>query len=254
MANATSDISVKDMKILDQACSRNAAADLHIEHPGQGIVTARVRLLEIDDGQIHMNRPQSIGTPLQLSSDQPVKVYFLLSGTRYAFHTTVTRPACYVRLNASQKVLGVAVALPEKVSIEQRRSDFRVSLAAQESVSVLIHAGTEAEGGACPIATPRMVGRLVNVSAGGMGVQCNAKQARAWPRDCPYFLSFELPGTDAALVMMAELRHVRPLSENIVAIAGFKFLPWSTVPLKQSAHTISRFIATNQRRNLRRAR
>ncbi|MFQ5490906.1 MAG: flagellar brake domain-containing protein, partial [Phycisphaerae bacterium] len=173
MATSTAGASVDTLKTLEQACSRNVAADLHVLHPEQGVLTARTRLLSLIEGHVYMDRPQSIGRPLDLRSDQPVDIHFLLTGTRYAFRTRITRPACYVRLNASQQVLGAAAALPDEVKIQQRRADFRISLAARGDISILIHGGTDADGGSCRIDQPRVVGRLLNISAGGLGVRCD---------------------------------------------------------------------------------
>jgi hypothetical protein len=54
--------------------------------------------------------------------------------------------------------------------------------------------------------------------------------------------------------MRAQLTHYRRIHDGLSTVAGFEFQPWSVVPMKEQVREILRFIAAEQRRQLRRGR
>lgn len=241
-------------EILRQACARNASAELHFEDPETGLITARVRLLDMDAERIYMDRPQSTGRRVELKPRQAVAAYFLLNGTRYAFRSRIARPHCYVRLNQKQQVPGTAVTLPARVERQQRRAEFRISLVGYKDLKVMVHGGSADNGGTAPVDSARWAGRLLDISAGGVGALFKTLPKPRWRPGQLFFLAFGLPGVETTFVVLAELRYLRRIHEGQATIAGFKFRPWPMVPMESYRRQITRFLATEQRRQLRRGR
>ena len=241
-------------QVLRQACARNTSAELHFEDPEAGLITTRVRLLDMDAERIYTDRPQSIGRRVGLKPRQAVVACILLKGTRYAFSSRIARPHCYVRLNRRQQVPGTAVTLPAQVGRQQRRGEFRISLVGYKDLKVAVHGGSADNGGAAPVDSVRSAGRLLNISAGGVGALFKTGPKPRWRLGQLFFLAFGLPGVETTFVILAELRHLRRIHEGLATIAGFKFRPWPMVPMESYRHQITRFIAVEQRRQLRRGR
>jgi c-di-GMP-binding flagellar brake protein YcgR len=182
-----------------------------------------------------------------------VTTYFLLGGTRYAFRSRISKARCSVRLNAQQQVPGMGLFLPAELRVQQRRADFRLSLASHEVIAQG-HPGSSENGGCCSIAAQRFNARLTNISAGGVGVLVNRSVTREWKPGQVFFLSFSLPEIKPTLCMMTDLRHMRVIHDGLYAVAGFKFLQWPPVPMKQYLREITQFIAAEQRRRLSKGR
>lgn len=240
--------------ILTEACLRNAAAELHFDGEEGTRVTARVRLLRLEPELVLIDRPQSMGEPVVFKLGQPVQVHFPLGGTRYAFRTQVVRCHCPVKLNATQRVAGIALAMPSEVLEQQRRSDFRLSLAGCEAIQAELHLGSPDGGGSAPIDALRFSARMINISAGGLSLLVDLRAARQWTLNSTFFISFSLPEIEGEFRMLVELRHERRIHERKSVVAGFRFLPWDLVPLKASVRQIMKFTAAQQRRRLKRGR
>jgi len=242
------------IRLLGEACQRNTSAELHFQHGQADVITARVRMLGMDEEQIFVDRPQLVGSELRLRPRQPAMVYFLLGGTRYAFHTRVVKPRCLVRLNSRQRVAGASLSVPAEVRPQQRRADFRLSLAGFDWIVAHLHRGSSQNGGHCPMDTRPCRARLNNISAGGVGALVDTSAAGDWNAREIFFMSFSLPGVEQEFLMMTELRHHRRIHDGLTTLAGFKFCPWPLAPLQPYVRQIRRFIAAEQRKQLRRGR
>ena len=254
MGVATAAKSEKRYTLIEEACHRNTAAELHFDGGDGELAVARVRLLGLDQQQVFTDRPQSVGKPVAIHSHQVLSVYFVLGGTRYGFRSRVIRSQCMVRLNANHQVVGMAVAFPSEVREQQRRADFRLSLAGHGTMIAEVHQGARETGGSAPIDAQRFIARLLNISAGGVGLLVDAQEARGWHPGDMFFISFQLPDEESEFQMMTELRHHRPIHDGLSTVAGFQFVPWPIVPMQTHVRQIGRFIAAEQRRQLRRGR
>ncbi len=241
-------------RLLNQACQRNTPAELHFQRGEADLITARVRLLGLDAELIYVDRPQVVGSQFRLRPRQSAMVYFLLAGTRYAFHSRVVKPRCLVRLNARQRVFGAALAIPAEVRPQQRRADFRLSLAGYDWTVALCHQGEREHPRRCAIDAHRFKVRLVNISAGGVEALVDPSAIRGCGQGDVFFMTFFLPEVEQEFCMRTELRHTRHIHNGRSTLAGFMFLPWEMAPLKPYVRQINRFIATEQRRQLRRGR
>lgn len=191
---------------------------------------------------------------MQIRPRQSVMVHLLLSGKRYAFGSSFTRAHCFVRLNARQKVAGCALAVPAEIREQQRRADFRLSLASFQRIMATVHRGSLDGGGCAPIDARPWPAWLVNISSGGVGAVVDSKFTRDWRAGEVFFLTFRLPEVEVEFLMTAQLRYCRRIRDGRATVAGFMFTPWPFAPLKPYQQTITRFIATKQRKQLRRGR
>jgi len=243
----------EQIRLLGEVCARNTPAELHLQSGEADLVTAKVRLLRVDAKQVYVDQPQSPGKQIQVQAGQPVIVYFLVGSTRYTFRTRVVRTHCSIELNARQRVAGMTLAIPEKIREQQRRADFRLSLAGQSRTVASMHRMEAQQPDRCPVDARRFSARLVNVSAGGIGVLIDSSELRDAQAGDVFCVSFSL-SEEEEFCMLAELRHCRRSHDKLLTAAGLIFLPWSLVPLRPCVRRIARVLVAKQRKQLRRGR
>ncbi len=252
--SATATIGLEQgIELLREAASRNTPAEMHFRMGEGELATARVRLLGVDTEHVYVDHPRATSGSLDLKPNRAVVTYFMFGGVRYAFRSRISRPRCFFRLNETQQIAGTALLLPKEIVTQQRRADFRLSLAGC-AINAEIHAGTAENGGHCPIATSPVSARMVNISASGLAAMVDKTTATGWAPGQVFFATFILPGVDTVFYVMMELRHARPVNNNVSVICGFQLVPWDLVPTRRHTQMIARFIADEQRRQLRRGR
>ncbi len=240
----------EQLELLRQVCARNTPLELHIQANKQ-LVTGRSRFLELRDEAICIDQPRMGGEGKPLRERQIVLVHFLLSGTRYSFETRVRRVHCSVQLNQQLRVPGVSLGVPPSIKEQQRRTDFRLSLASHAKIDIIVHTGSPLNGGSAPAKTKVLRPGIINISCGGMCVLFDLGDSKPWQSGDIFFLSFQLPEVSDRFLFMAELRHKRPIERRENCVIGFKFLPWSLVPTQKQLVEVTKFIATEQRKQLR---
>ncbi|MEE9294631.1 MAG: PilZ domain-containing protein [Phycisphaerae bacterium] len=241
-------------EILDAACARNLPLELHYRAAGDQIMVARTRILDMDDENIFLDRPQSSGGPFSPVRGQAVTADMRLNGRRLGFHAHVTRARCYVRLNDQTRVTGFSISRPTKVEEVQRREDFRLTVASINPIEVRLHEVTDADTTKCLLDAKRAEGSLVDISRGGVCVRVDARQRREFHTQERYFIDFVLPENAGEIVMLTELRHMQQILNGDATRIGLHFLPWAPQFTKPQVQRIARFCADLQRRIARRAR
>ncbi|MCP4250466.1 MAG: flagellar brake protein [bacterium] len=254
MGSPAAAIEQEQAEVLREACTRNTPAELHLKQGDTGLTTARVRLLGWDDDLIYVDRPQRVGESIQLQARQQVTVHLAMGGTRYSFRTRVRRAFCLVRLNAKQRVPGAALDVPAEVHQQQRRADFRLSLAGRDRVIVSMHQGRTEDGGSAPVDAPHFPGWLAQISPGALGLVADRSVAGAWKTGVRFFVSFHLPTVETEFCVLAEFRYSRRICDGLFVLGGFRFAPWPAAQPVQYQRSVTRFIASEQRRQLRRGR
>jgi c-di-GMP-binding flagellar brake protein YcgR len=238
--------------LLQDACARNLSGEIHCEDVHRR-GTARMRFLALDDDRVYTDRPQSIETPVAFRAHQRVVVYFLANATRYAFRARVAKPLVLVRLNDEQQVVGMALRLPAEVREEQRRSAYRVTIAGQ-GIRVDLHQVNRDDPTGCPVDADRFSGQLANISAGGVCVLVeSSERARPQPGDT-FCIQFGLPDIPVPFVLPADVRHASPIHDGQAVRVGLCFLWCDLFDTRSQVVRISKFVAAEQRRQLRRRR
>ena len=242
-------------EMVDRACARNAPAELHFATTSSNEAhIARIRLIRIEGGELYADAPLSTDSQTTLSRRQRVIIHTMIDGTRYAFHTHVERVFTTVDLNAHKRISAITLAVPDSITQRQRRECFRISVAGHPDIPVAFCKALPDQPDCCALDAERFSGRLVNVSVGGLCVIVPVSRRRRFCQGERFFVEFMLPAVDEPFCLSAEGRHFRKVHENTDTLIGLRFrtdIAWPTKPLIQA---ISRFVADEERRQLRRGR
>ncbi len=235
--------------LLQTACARNRPAELHCECDNQSLV-ARLRLLRLDRDQICTDAPQfAFGTEV-LARHQHVVIYLIVEGSRYTFRTRVANPRLLVELNAENRILGMGLQIPGRIETQQRRADYRVSVAGQD-VPIRFRRVEGADGApATDKEDGPFEGRVTNISAGGAGTIVDYAQHKSFALGQRYIVEFKLPGADEAFELDAEIRNFRDVPVNESHVVGLRFLPAVDPSTRSHFAQINRFVVAQQRREL----
>lgn len=240
-------------ELVADLCARNAAAEIHYELPRDKCATARVRMLAVENNMIQTDKPQNLDRDVELHAGKTVTVHVRCGDDGYAFDSRVIKTATLVRLNNRQRVVGMSLALPSEVRSQQRRRDFRVSVAGNAIGCRLFREDEEHER-ACSLNVTTVRATLVNLASRGFGAAIEGPQAREFAIGDRLFCSFDLPGDDEPIVIYGEVRHVRPIKQGRGCVLGVMTLDMPGWTQNRYGWRINRFIANEQRRKLRRRR
>lgn len=238
-------------EIVADACARNTAAELHIEQPDGGLLTAWARMLGCQNELIQLDQPQAASGAIALAPGQCVAVFLHLKGKRYCFHSAVVEPRVRIRLNERMVVAGIALERPFELVEAQRRDDFRVSVAGTRDISVCFHGLTVPAPGPVPLDVPRFRGRIVDISTGGMAVLIARTELRHVRLGELFYSEFLLPDADQPLTPVCQARHASLVRTDTARLVGMQFMPWIGCDAQQVNQRTRRFVVAEQRRQLR---
>lgn len=216
----------EDGGVLGQACARNVPVELHRRGPDGLQPVMRARLIALDEANLYLDSPQTIGLNARVESGEQLVAYFDLGEDMFTFDTTVVHAHCSIRLNSDMTVPGLSVTRPAKVLAGQRRSFYRRSVAGDGTISVCVHATDAARPDVCPLDAMRLEGKLVDASEGGFGVNIPDDPTRPVKLWDQLFVRFSLPGGQADTLLLCEVRQVRPLPRVGQVRLGLMALPW----------------------------
>lgn len=245
-------------EVLQQACDRNTPLELHYINPGYAASTmepetlrAQTRLLSLQPDSLLVDFPQDIGRTLRLRSGHHARAYFTVGETIYHFPTTITELQYRMELNQEKRIIGCRLARPERIITAQRREDHRVSVAAQDGFSVAIHEAGSDILTAIPLKARRGIGRIVNISRGGMGIRIDGEQRLKFRPGQYCFYSFSLPTASTPIIILGEFQHSRNLGRD-ACLMGVQFLRWpDPAEYRTRIGTIGRFIVDLERAQLK---
>lgn len=238
--------------ILEGACARNAAMELHSRTASDELIVAKTRLLDLDRRHLYIDRPQINGKPTSPKRGHEYAAYLQLSGKWYAFRTRVANAGCSVKLNANTQVRGCAVSRPAKIEEGQRREDFRLSVASLDPVDVHFHEVHRKNPDVCPLDTKRFRGRLVDISRGGWAVRIDAQERRSFAIDELFFVSAMLPLNIGEITLLVQSRHCRSILRGEAFRIGFKFVNWNPGFTLQHLRAVGKFCRDLERHMIRR--
>ncbi len=234
--------------LLEGMCAQNRSAEVHYWR-GDELCSARMRLLDISDDEIRVDKPQCIGREVILRHGTSLTVYFSHSGTLYAFKSKVTKPILRFDLNHRKSIVGMALKVPTEVSEEQRRHDFRLSLARYD-ITATLHETSPQDVNSAPISAAQFAGRLINISATGLGMLFDTDRCPKCSHWDIFYIQYCLPKINEPFVLLVEVRHARAIHDGLEKIVGFKFLDTRELLIKVQLRHIAEFLAAEQRRQL----
>jgi c-di-GMP-binding flagellar brake protein YcgR len=181
-----------------------------------------------------------------------LRVAFTLAQGRCQFESYVLAATRIVRVNATRRVVGMALAIPATVEVQQRRREYRLGVAGQYLVPVHCHEADALHDDRAPCNARRFDGRLVNVSIGGMGIAVVMRGAPTLSCHARFWCEFALPPEPQPFQVLAQVRHHRNILDGTTMLIGLRFLDWPDPVVGRVERRIVPFIADEQRRQLRR--
>lgn len=240
--------------VLNEASARNLPIELHLDDEHGERVVARSRVLAADDEQILLDQALVVGADVDLSIGRQVDAFLWVCDSLYRFNSTIIKPRYYIELNVNKGVVGMALANPGELDSTQRRSHYRVLLAALDPMPVKLHTASQDSTHPCPLDAARHSGDLMDLSLGGAALKVHHARAVRFKLNDPIYLSFNLPASNHQHIMLARVRQARNLPDTGNTRLGVQFLPWpSARHLEAERDVMQRFIARVQREHLRRA-
>ncbi len=253
MAIGTVSDSLQAREILESICAHNASGEIHYGETQDNLKTAKIRFLSLEGEVICTDKPQSIGEQVDLVSGQVILVYFTHDNARWAFHSRVQKATRLVRLNANQRVVGMSIAVPHEIQLQQRRRDYRVMTVSHGIGGEIVIESEDVEF-ACPVERSAFSGVIHNVSVRGLGFLVDGLVGRHFKRGRYVYTGFTLPGSEQKWIVRAQIRHVQELPARERTMLGLQIAERPGLDPQRLRDKIHEFTIAEQRRKLRRRR
>lgn len=232
--------------LLNDAASRNIAAELMVMRGENLQSNLRSRLLFSDSDHVLVEAPTENGQPVELQPGQFIEVYFKLGHERFGFDTRVVG-STRTSLNQQTTVNALQLAPPHYLERRQRRKFYRISVASLPPIDAqLVHLEENGQ------ASQPIEARLCNMSAGGVAVLADEGQKPRFVSDQTWRIRFTLPvGDEEPFEFNAIVCHVRHVFQSKRQIIGLAFLPGEDQSIHRgSIERLARFVAAQQREQL----
>lgn len=234
------------------ACERNVMLELQYEDPSGSLVIGKTRIQALSERQILADAISFVDRNERIPVGRPVSAHFTIRGNRLQFQTVIESERVPVTVLGRERVLGVALRRPKDLAESQRRTHVRISVAAGDAIQVHVARPSPKTPNACTIDEAHPVGRLLNVSAGGMTILLPSNGLRRSKVNDRFFLTFALPDVEGDFYLLGSLRHTRKVESSDSLRGSFAFKPWDGSVLRLDQRRIQRFIVEREREHLRR--
>ena len=214
-----------------------------------------VQVLEIDDdGAVFVQVPGSPEERQWLMQQSAVDMQVNEADARWSARS---RRGALVELHLEANVVVPAVRLepPEELVSLQRRAHYRVDTSQMDLPPVTVRLMHDTPKGLRPVKGPAIEARLMNISAGGVGLLIDPKQeaARNIFKSRQYQCRLHLPGQEDPVIVEACLVHVFPQKRKMLYLG--MVCQWSTSTYGQrQAERFARAVTRLERETLRQRR
>lgn len=236
---------------LDAACAHQLFAELRMDDEAEAL---RVRFGRVEGDELHVQFAPSLDVSKAPVEGQESIVQWLIEGDCCIFRSQVRGVLITPGAGGRPRATGLVLDVPDQISRQQRRSSFRVPLAAHDNIHMSISQAASGRTDCCPLDGYHVRGRMVNLSAGGLCAIIHVEHAAKLCAGQQLFIDFTLPDVEREFSLLAEVCHVRPAHHGGGVLVGLRFLsgvPWPVEPLIQA---ITRFVTREERRRLQRKR
>ncbi len=240
-------------EVLQGLCARNVSGDIHYALHSNPIKTARFRFLTLEKDAVCIDQPHNIDEDVSLHSGEGITVYFTQGNDQWSFESRVEKMRRLVRLNDKKRVVGMALAIPAELKIQQRRRDYRVGVASLGQYCRIMRASARFEN-ACDLATTSHPCVIRDISARGMAIVLHAKELLDAKNGMTFFVEYELDDECGRKVAAAKLCHKKSIGTEHKQLWGLRLIPLPTVDFAEQKAELARFVADVQRKKLRRKR
>ncbi len=242
---------IEPREAIRAAAARNGSVELHFYDRGGAFCRIRVRMLDMaKDGRLVLDRPERSGQTVHIPHRQKLTGFVLMHGRRFRFTSRLHDGRILVSINDRQRVPGIVLDPPDQIEEQQRRRDYRVTLASDQVLTVELVAMDPAVPNACPVGARRYEARLIDISAGGMSLAGERRAFRTLVEECCCFATFHLPGSSRPLDLLLEVRHAVDVWESRQRRIGCAIVPWRSSHANADTRAILRFVTQEQRRQL----
>ncbi|GJM24268.1 MAG: hypothetical protein DHS20C16_06830 [Phycisphaerae bacterium] len=239
--------------VLQGLCARNVSGDIHYALNSEHFRTARFRFLTIESDAICIDQPHNIDEEVSVKSGEGITVYFTQGNDRWSFESRVEKLRRIVRLNDKKRVVGMALALPESLRIQQRRDDYRVGVASLGKRCQVVKESDLCPD-ACDVTAKAYPCTIRDISAKGMAIVLYASEMPRVQNGTRFFVEFELGDGHGVRVAIAKLCHSKTIGAEHKQLWGLRFVPMPTVDFEEQKADLAHFVAEVQRMKLRRKR
>ena len=191
--------------------------------------------------------PKENARPINIQEEQPVGISLKYGYGKMIFETKV------LSLEPSPDGASggtIAVAVPDRIEIVQRRSYFRVEVPNSLKVNVLLwHRGQRTQDGQMP--SDYWQGRLVDISAGGAQVAVDTEHAQEFKNGQFIGLRFTPMPYEMPLMLNAQIRSILPTvdSKNMclgLQIVGLEASPEGHQILQRLCNVVEQYYQVNK--------
>ena len=239
-------------ELLAHARDRNVMLQLHYEDPSGSLVIGKTRIRTLNERQIFADAISFADGNERIPSGQPFWAHFTIRRNRFQFQTLIESERVPITAHGRDRVFGVALQRPTGLSKSQRRAHVRVSVAAGDAIRVFVVRSSAGTPNACVIDAAHAVGRMLNLSAGGMTVLLPSDGIRRSQVNDRFFLTFALPEVEGDFFLFGSLRHTRKVESSDSLRVSFAFKTSDGSVLRLDQKRMEQFIVERERENLRR--
>jgi c-di-GMP-binding flagellar brake protein YcgR len=191
--------------------------------------------------------PKENARPINIQAEQPVGISLKYGYGKMIFETRV------LSLEPSPDGTSggtIAVAVPDRIEIVQRRSYFRVDVPNSLKVNVLLwHRGQRTEDGQMP--SDYWQGRLVDISAGGAQVAVGTEEAQQFKNGQFIGLRFTPMPYEMPLMLNAQIRSILPTVDGKsiclgLQVVGLEASPEGHQTLQRLCNVVERYYEVNR--------
>ncbi len=222
----------------------------------------KVLLTDLGAGRLDVEIcPRREPRPLNIRPEQPVGVSIKYEYGKFVFETTVIslepslpRPPGTGRSSepaGSAKGGVVALAVPDRIEIIQRRSYFRVNVPWALKVNVVLWHRCHQSDNSCVPPDRYCQGRLVDISAGGAQVAMDTSQNQDFRKGQFVTLRFTPMPYETPLMFNAQIRSILPTADDSGICLGLQIVGLETSLegrsiLKRLCGIVERYYRINQ--------
>lgn len=239
-------------ELLADARDRNVMLQLHYEDSSGSLVIGKTRIRALNERQILADAISLVDGNKRIPSGRPIWAHFTIRGNRLQFQTVIESERVPIAVLGRDRVLGVALRRPKGLAESQRRAHVRVSVAAGDAIGVYVVRPSPKTPNACEIDEAHPMGRILNVSAGGMTILLPSDGLHRSKANDRFFLTFAIPDVEGDFHLLGSLRHTRKVESSDSLRVSFAFKPWDGSVLRFEQRRIERFIVQREREQLRR--
>jgi hypothetical protein len=186
--------------------------------------------------------------PLNIRPDQPIGMSFKYDYGKVIFESKV------IDLEPSQSTDSggnIALAVPDRIELIERRSFFRVNVPKSLKVNVMLWHRNPASSDPQDNASRYAQGRLVDISAGGLQIVIDSEQGKNFRRGQFIGLRFTPMPYEIPLMFNAQIRNMLPTADNSadcmgLQIVGLEASPEGRETLKRLCDIVEKYYQMDQ--------